>query len=141
MVIIEIHATPSGNITIGSRNINPHAQWLSHHKRPVTISINKSSGNINIVLEIYTYTSSRGYLNTAEIEKHIRTPSCHINTVSINSISIHVQSINMQIHSVVTIIEQQQHDKFLRLAAISIQFEINIYIYILCPVAILILLQ
>ena len=84
MVIIEIHATPSGNINIGSRNINPHAQWLSHHKRPVTILINESSSNINIVLEIYTYTSS-GYLNTAEIEKHIHTPSGHINTVSINS--------------------------------------------------------
>ena len=52
--------------------------------RPVAISINASSGNINIVLEIYTYTLS-GYLNTTEIEKHIHRPSGHINTVSINS--------------------------------------------------------
>ena len=35
------------------------------------------SGNINIVLEVYTY------LNTAEIEKHIQ-PSGHIITVPIN---------------------------------------------------------
>ena len=39
MVIIEIHATPSGNINIGFRNINPNAQWLSHHKGPVAISM------------------------------------------------------------------------------------------------------
>ena len=52
--------------------------------RPVSISINGSSGNINIVPEIYTYTSS-GYLNTAEIVKHIHKPSGHINTVPINS--------------------------------------------------------
>ena len=36
------------------------------------------------VLEIYTYTAS-DYLNTTEVEKHIHTPSGHINTVSINS--------------------------------------------------------
>ena len=64
--------------------MNPHAQWLSHHKRLVAISINESSDNINTVLEIYTYKSS-GNLNTAEIEKHIHTPSNHINSVSINS--------------------------------------------------------
>ena len=80
----DTYATPSGNINIGSRNINLHVQWVSHQKRLVAVSINASSGNINIVLEIYTYTSS-GYLNTAEIEKHIHTPSGHINTVSINS--------------------------------------------------------
>ena len=68
--------TPSGNI-----NAVPEIIKLI---RPVAISINASSGNINIVLEIYTYTPS-GYLNTAEIEKHIHTPSGHINTVSINS--------------------------------------------------------
>ena len=49
----------------------------------MTISINAPSGNINIVLEIYTYMPS-GSLNTAEIEKHIHTPSGHINTVLIN---------------------------------------------------------
>ena len=46
-------------------------------------SIHAPSGNINIVLEIHTYTAS-GYLNTAEIEKHVHTPSGHINTVPIN---------------------------------------------------------
>ena len=49
----------------------------------MAISIHASSGNINIVLEIYTYTLS-GNLNTAEIEMHIHTPSGHINTVPIN---------------------------------------------------------
>ena len=68
--------TPSGNI-----NAVPEIIKLM---RPVAISINASSGNINIVLEICTYTPS-GYLNTTEIEKHIHTPSGHINTVSINS--------------------------------------------------------
>ena len=33
----DTYATHSGIINIGSRNINPHAQWLSHHKRPVAI--------------------------------------------------------------------------------------------------------
>ena len=68
--------TPSGNI-----NAVPEIIKLI---RPVAISINASSGNINIVLETYTYTPS-GYLNTAEIEKHMHTPGGHINTVSINS--------------------------------------------------------
>ena len=67
--------TPCGNI-----NAVPEIIKLI---RPVAI-LNASSVNINIVLEIYTYMSS-GYLNTAEIEKHIHTPSGHINTVSINS--------------------------------------------------------
>ena len=49
----------------------------------MAISIHASSGNINIVLEIFTYTLS-GNLNTAEIEMHIHTPSGHINTVPIN---------------------------------------------------------
>ena len=35
----DAYATPSGNVNIGSRNINPHTQWLSHHKRPVAISM------------------------------------------------------------------------------------------------------
>ena len=118
--------TPSGNI-----NAVPEIIKLI---RPVAISINVSSGNINIVLEIYTYMSS-GYLNTTESGKHIHTPSGYINTVSVNqiicsaTILIHVQSINIQIRSVVTIIEQQQHGKFLRLGAISIQFESNIYTF------------
>ena len=47
----------------------------------MAISINALSGNIDIVLDIYTYTPSV-YLNTAEIEKHIDTPSGHINTVN-----------------------------------------------------------
>ena len=64
---------PSGNI-----NVVPEIIKLI---RPVIISINAPSGNIdNIVLEIYTYTLS-GYLKPAEIEKHIHTPSGHINTV------------------------------------------------------------
>ena len=65
---------PSGNI-----NEVPEIIKLI---RPVAISINASSGNINIVLEKYTYTP---YLNIAEIEKHIHTPSGHINTASIDS--------------------------------------------------------
>ena len=67
--------TPSGNI-----NAVPEIIKLIH---PVAISIHRPSGSINIVLEIYTCTPS-GYLNTAEIEKHIHTPSGHINTVPIN---------------------------------------------------------
>ena len=108
----DTYATPSGNINTGSRNINPHAQWLSHHKHPVAISINASSGNINIVLEIYTYMFS-GYLNTAEIEKHIHTLSGHINTVSINSTYVFSDNLNTCVINkytdthVVTIIEQQ----------------------------------
>ena len=34
------------------------------------LKIHMPSGNINIVLEIYTYTPS-GCLNTAEIEEHV----------------------------------------------------------------------
>ena len=68
--------TPSGDI-----NAVPETIKLIC---PVAISINASSGNINIVLEKYTYTPS-GYLNTTEIEKHVHTPSGHINTVSIDS--------------------------------------------------------
>ena len=34
----DTYATPSGNINIGPRNINPHAQWLSRHIRPVAIT-------------------------------------------------------------------------------------------------------
>ena len=67
--------TPSGNI-----NAVPEIIKLM---RPVALSINASSGNINIVLDIYTYTPS-GYLNTAEIERHIHTPSDHTKTVPIN---------------------------------------------------------
>ena len=112
--------TPSGNI-----NAFPEIIKLM---RPVVISINASSGNVNIVLDIYTYTPS-GYLDTAEIEKHIHTPSGHTNTnLSYMLISVHVESINIQIRSV-TIIEQRQHDKFLHPVAISIQFEIKIYTF------------
>ena len=114
--------TPSGNI-----NAVPEIIKLI---RPVAISINASSGNINIVLEIYTYTS-RGYLNTAEIEKHIPAPSGHINTILINSTymlsdNLNTCAINKYTNTpVVTIIEQQQHGIFLRPVAISIQFESN----------------
>ena len=66
--------------------------------RPVAISINAPSGNIKIVLDIYTYTPS-GYLNTAEIEKHIHRPSGHTNTVPINltymlSVNLNTCTIN-----------------------------------------------
>ena len=114
--------TPSGNINAVSGIIKL--------KRPVAISINASSGNINIVLEIYTYTTS-GFLNTAEIEMHIHTPSGHINTVSINSTymlsdNLNTCAINKYTNTpVVTIIEQQQHGIFPRPVAISIQFENN----------------
>ena len=109
--------TPSSNI-----NAVPEIIKL---KRPVAISINASSDNINIVPEIYTYTSS-GYLNTAEIEKHIHTPSGHINTVSINSTymlsdNLNTCAINKYPNTpLVTIIEQQQHGKFTRPVAILI---------------------
>ena len=118
--------TPSGNI-----NAFPEIIKLI---RPVAISIIASSGNINIVLEIYTYTSS-GYLNITEIEKHIHTPSGHSNTVSINSTymfsdNLNTCAINKYTNTpVVTIIEQQQYGKFLRPVAISIQFENNIYTF------------
>ena len=84
--------TPSGNI-----NAVPEIIKLI---RPVDISINATSGNINIVLEIYTYMPS-GYLNTTEIEKDMHTPCGHINTVPIH----------------------------LRPVTISIQFETNIYTF------------
>ena len=58
---VSLH-TPSGNI-----NAVPEIVKLIH---PVAIAINAPSGKINIVLKRYTYTPS-GYLNTAEIEKHI----------------------------------------------------------------------
>ena len=77
--------TPSGNT-----NAVPEIIKLI---RPVTISIDASSDNINIVLEKYAYTPS-GYLNTAEIEKHIHTPSGHINTVSIDSTYMLSDSLN-----------------------------------------------
>ena len=117
----------SSQTLIGNINLVPEIIKLI---RPVAISIIVSSGNINIVLEIYTYMSS-GYLNTTEIEKHIHTPSGHINTVSINSTymlsnNLNTCAINKYTNTpVVTIIEQQQHGIFLRPVAISIQFESN----------------
>ena len=68
----DTYSTLSRNINTFSRSINPHAQ------RPVAISIHVPSSNMNIVLEIYTN------LNTAEIEKHIQTPSGHFNMIPIN---------------------------------------------------------
>ena len=116
--------TPSGNI-----NTVPEITKLLH---PVAISINASSGNINIVLEIYTYTSS-GYLNTAEIEKHIHTPSGHINTVSINSTYMLSDNLNTcAINKYTNTLrgdDNRTAAKFLRPVAISIQFEINIYTF------------
>ena len=76
-----------------SRSINPYAQLLhmpssNNHTvpeiiRPVAISMEAPSGNINIVLEIYTYTPI-GCLNTVEIEEHRHKNSDHIKTVPIN---------------------------------------------------------
>ena len=77
--------TPSGNI-----NAVPEIIKLI---RPVAIPINAISGNINIVLEIYTYTPI-GYFNTAEIEKHIQTHSGHINTFSVNSTDMLSDNLN-----------------------------------------------
>ena len=77
--------TPSGNI-----NAVPEIIKLI---RPVAIPINATSGNINIVLEIYTYTPS-GYFNTAKIEKHIQTHSGHINIFSINSTDMLSDNLN-----------------------------------------------
>ena len=75
-----------------SGNINAVPEFIKLI-RPVAISINASSGNINVVLETYTYTSS-GYLNTAEIEKHIHTPGGHINMVSIYSAYMFSDNLN-----------------------------------------------
>ena len=35
----DTYATPSGNINLGSRNIDSHAQWVSHHIRPMAVSM------------------------------------------------------------------------------------------------------
>ena len=67
--------TPSGNIIAVPEIIKLI--------RPVAISINASSGNINIVYKHKPICPVR--LNTAEIEKHLHTPGGHINTVSIYS--------------------------------------------------------
>ena len=70
-----------------------------------------------------------GYLNTAEIEKHIHTLSGHINTVSINSTYVFSDNLNTCVINkytdtpVVTIIEQQYHGKFLRL----VNFQLSRY--------------
>ena len=72
---------------------------------------------------------SSGYLNTAEIEKHIHTLSAHINTVSINSTYMFRDNLNTCVINkytdtpVVTIIEQQQHGKFLRM----VNFQLSRY--------------
>ena len=69
---------------------------------------------------------SSGYLNTAEIEKHIHTLSGHINTVSINSTYMFSDNLNTCVINkytdtpVVTIIEQQQHGKFLRMVNLQL---------------------
>ena len=72
--------TPSGNINAVAKIIKLI--------RPVAISIKASSDNINIALEIYTYTTS-GYPNTAEIVKYIYTPSGHNN--SLNKFNLYAQ--------------------------------------------------
>ena len=114
--------TPSGNIYAVPEIIKLI--------RPVAISINAPSGHINIVLEICTYTPS-GYLNTVEIENHIHTFSSHINTVPINltyTLSDNLNTCPISKYTN-TIIEQQQHGKFLRPVNIPIQFAINIYTF------------
>ena len=58
--------TPICNINSVPEIMNTYVQWLSQYN----------------ILEIYNYIPS-GYLNTAEIEKHIHILSGHINTVPI----------------------------------------------------------
>ena len=99
----------------------------------MAISTHASSGNINIVLEIYTYTLS-GNLNTAEIEMHIHTPSGHINTVPINltymlSDNLNTCAINKYTNTLREDNRAVAICKFLRPVAILIQFEINIYTF------------
>ena len=90
--------------------------------RLVAISINAPSSNINIVLEIYTYTpiSIPLKLRSIYIPALVILSPNKFNLYA-QTISMHVESINIQILSV-TIIEQQQHGKFLRPVVISIQF-------------------
>ena len=59
----------------------------------MALSLHTRRSNINIVLEMHTYTPS-GYLNTAEIEKHIHTPNGYINMVPINLTYMLSDSLN-----------------------------------------------
>ena len=59
----------------------------------MALSLHTPRGNNNKVLEMHTYTPS-GYLNTAEIEKHIHTPDGHINMVPINLTYMLSDSLN-----------------------------------------------
>ena len=131
---------PSGNIKTVTFKTNVYTQWLSEYgyNRDTYAA---PSGNINAVPEIIklirlvAYLNKRvQWLNTAEIENHIHTPSGHIN--SFNKFNLYVRdnlntcAIDKYTNTpVVTIIEQQQHGKFLLPVAISIQFENNIYIF------------
>ena len=51
-ILIQQWQLSSGNINTVPRNINPHAQWLSHYIRPVAVSIHTPIGNVNTVPEI-----------------------------------------------------------------------------------------
>ena len=53
MVVIDTHTHKLSdyNKTV-PRNINPYAQWLSQHIRPVAVSMHTASGNINTVPRI-----------------------------------------------------------------------------------------
>ena len=71
----------SSQIPCGKINAVPEIIKLI---RPVAISINAPNGNINIVIEIYTYTPAAISL-PLKLKSIIHTPSGHINIVSINS--------------------------------------------------------
>ena len=95
--------------------------------RPVAISIQAPSGNINIVLEICNFTSS-GYLSIGEIEKHIHTPSGHINTVPINlthmlSDNLDTSAISKYTNTVSDDNQKKQYGTFLGPVAIQIQLK------------------
>ena len=95
--------------------------------RPVAISIQAPSGNINIVLEICNFTSS-GYLSIGEIEKHIHTPSGHINTVPINlthmlSDNLNTSAISKYTNTVSDDNQKKQYGTFLGPVTIQIQLK------------------
>ena len=75
---------PSGcHIIHPSCYIHPMAVLMQSLK----LKIHMPSGNINIVLEIYTYTPS-GCLNTAEIEEHVPITLTYIISGNLNTWAI-----------------------------------------------------
>ena len=86
IILIQLHLKYiyTCSVCLNMAIVEIHTQ-LPEYKptRPVALSLHTRRGNINIVLEMRTYTPS-GYLNTAEIEKDIHTPNGHINMVPIN---------------------------------------------------------